>query len=58
MRRRVYAIRVDLTRSLSQVQIKQDGDADDVFVKRMGDVVEAGGGFIPENALSVANLAV
>ncbi|MGO9008239.1 MAG: hypothetical protein ACLQIQ_10665 [Beijerinckiaceae bacterium] len=47
-----------MTRSLSQVQIKQDGDADDVFVKRMGDVVEAGGGFIPENALSVANLAV
>jgi DNA gyrase subunit B len=45
-------------RSLLQVKIKEVGEADDIFVKLMGDVVEPRRAFIQENALSVANLDV
>ncbi|WP_020174302.1 DNA topoisomerase (ATP-hydrolyzing) subunit B [Methyloferula stellata] len=45
-------------RSLLQVKIKEGDEADDVFVKLMGDVVEPRREFIQENALSVANLDV
>ena len=45
-------------RSLQQVKIKDTADADDLFVKLMGDVVEPRREFIQENALSVANLDV
>ena len=45
-------------RSLLQVKIKELGEADDVFVKLMGDVVEPRREFIQTNALSVANLDV
>jgi DNA gyrase subunit B len=45
-------------RSLLQVKIKEGDDADDMFVKLMGDVVEPRREFIQENALSVANLDV
>jgi DNA gyrase subunit B len=45
-------------RSLLQVKIKEGDDADDVFVKLMGDVVEPRREFIQENALNVANLDV
>jgi DNA gyrase subunit B len=45
-------------RSLLQVRIKEGDDADDVFVKLMGDVVEPRREFIQENALSVSNLDV
>ncbi len=45
-------------RSLLQVKIKEGEDADDIFVKLMGDVVEPRREFIQENALSVANLDV
>jgi DNA gyrase subunit B len=41
-----------------QVKIKEGDDADDIFVKLMGDVVEPRREFIQENALSVANLDV
>ncbi|GEP08613.1 DNA topoisomerase (ATP-hydrolyzing) subunit B [Methylobacterium gnaphalii] len=46
------------TRSLLQVKIKDTQDADDLFVKLMGDIVEPRREFIQENALSVANLDV
>ena len=45
-------------RSLLQVKIKEGDDADDMFVKLMGDIVEPRREFIQENALSVANLDV
>ena len=45
-------------RSLLQVRIKEGDEADDIFVKLMGDVVEPRREFIQENALSVANLDV
>ncbi|WGJ14970.1 DNA topoisomerase (ATP-hydrolyzing) subunit B [Methylocapsa sp. D3K7] len=45
-------------RTLLQVKIKEGDDADDLFVKLMGDVVEPRREFIQENALSVANLDV
>ena len=45
-------------RTLIQVKIKEGDEADDIFVKLMGDVVEPRREFIQENALSVANLDV
>jgi DNA gyrase subunit B len=45
-------------RSLLQVKIKEAVEADDIFVKLMGDVVEPRREFIQENALNVANLDV
>ena len=45
-------------RSLLQVRIRDVADADDIFVKLMGDTVEPRREFIQDNALSVANLDV
>ena len=45
-------------RSLLQVRIKDLVEADEIFVKLMGDVVEPRREFIQENALNVANLDV
>ena len=45
-------------RSLLQVKVKEGDEADDMFVKLMGDVVEPRREFIQENALNVANLDV
>jgi DNA gyrase subunit B len=45
-------------RSLLQVKIKEGDEAEDLFVKLMGDVVEPRREFIQENALNVANLDV
>ncbi len=45
-------------RSLLQVKINEGPEADDIFVKLMGDVVEPRREFIQDNALSVANLDV
>jgi len=45
-------------RSLLQVKIKDLVEADEIFVRLMGDVVEPRREFIQENALSVANLDV
>jgi DNA gyrase subunit B len=45
-------------RSLLQVKIREADEADDIFVKLMGDVVEPRREFIQDNALSVANLDV
>ena len=43
-------------RSLLQVKVREVDDADDIFVKLMGDVVEPRREFIQENALNVVNL--
>jgi len=43
-------------RTLLQVKIEDFADADDLFTKLMGDVVEPRREFIQTNALSVANL--
>ncbi len=43
-------------RTLLQVRIKDVAEADDIFTKLMGDVVEPRREFIQSNALSVANL--
>jgi DNA gyrase subunit B len=45
-------------RTLLQVKIREVDEADDIFVKLMGDIVEPRREFIQENALSVANLDV
>jgi DNA gyrase subunit B len=45
-------------RSLLQVKVKEAVEADDIFVKLMGDVVEPRREFIQDNALNVANLDV
>jgi DNA gyrase subunit B len=45
-------------RSLLQVRVKEAVEAEDIFVKLMGDVVEPRREFIQENALNVANLDV
>ncbi|MEL6374973.1 MAG: DNA topoisomerase (ATP-hydrolyzing) subunit B [Pseudomonadota bacterium] len=46
------------TRTLLQVKIGDLGEADEIFSKLMGDVVEPRREFIQDNALSVANLDV
>ena len=46
------------TRTILQVKIKEGEDADDIFSRLMGDVVEPRREFIQENALEVANLDV
>jgi DNA gyrase subunit B len=45
-------------RTLLKVQIRELDEADDIFTKLMGDVVEPRRDFIRDNALSVANLDV
>jgi len=45
-------------RSLLQVKLKDVAEAEDIFVRLMGDVVEPRRAFIQENALSVSNLDV
>ena len=46
------------TRTILQVKIREGEDADDIFSRLMGDVVEPRREFIQENALQVANLDV
>ena len=46
------------SRTLLQVHIGEADDADDIFSKLMGDIVEPRREFIQENALNVANLDV
>ena len=45
-------------RSLLQVKVRETDQADDMFTRLMGDVVEPRRDFIRENALLVANLDV
>ena len=45
-------------RSLLQVRVRETDEADDLFTKLMGDVVEPRREFIQQNALEVANLNV
>jgi DNA gyrase subunit B len=46
------------TRTILQVKIREGEDADDIFSRLMGDVVEPRREFIQENALQVSNLDV
>jgi len=46
------------TRTMLQVKIKEGEDADDIFSRLMGDVVEPRREFIQSNALQVANLDI
>ena len=46
------------SRTILQVKIREGEDADDIFSRLMGDVVEPRREFIQENALQVANLDV
>jgi DNA gyrase subunit B len=46
------------TRTLLQVKIGDLGEADEIFARLMGDIVEPRRDFIQANALSVANLDV
>ena len=43
-------------RSLLRVKVEDSSEADEVFSKLMGDVVESRRDFIQENALNVVNL--
>ncbi|MBL8588705.1 MAG: DNA topoisomerase (ATP-hydrolyzing) subunit B [Methylobacteriaceae bacterium] len=45
-------------RTLLQVKVKEGDEADDIFVRLMGEAVEPRRDFIQENALNVANLDV
>ena len=45
-------------RTLLQVKIGEGSEADEIFSKLMGDIVEPRREFIQDNALSVANLDV
>jgi DNA gyrase subunit B len=45
-------------RSLLQVKVREAAEAEDIFVRLMGDVVEPRRAFIQENALSVTHLDV
>lgn len=45
-------------RTLLKVQVKETDEADDIFTKLMGDIVEPRREFIQTNALTVANLDV
>jgi DNA gyrase subunit B len=45
-------------RTLMQVKIGELDEADEIFSKLMGDIVEPRREFIQENALSVSNLDV
>jgi DNA gyrase subunit B len=45
-------------RTILQVKLKEGEDADDVFSRLMGDLVEPRREFIQANALQVANLDV
>ena len=46
------------TRTMLQVKVGDLGEADEIFSKLMGDVVEPRREFIQDNALNVANLDV
>ena len=45
-------------RTMLQVRIEDLSEADDIFTKLMGDVVEPRRDFIQQNALSVENLDI
>jgi DNA gyrase subunit B len=45
-------------RTLMQVKLGELNDADEIFSKLMGDIVEPRREFIQQNALSVANLDI